>query len=76
MFIVINHKNCNFYQKKGIWKKTDSRKITVLWQFAEIKLIIKYNYSVKRQWQGKGSGRGTLHNHRNAALIQILNFAN
>lgn len=51
MFIAINLKSSDFSKKK--LEKTDIRKITVLWQFHEIKLAIKQNYSVKR-WSGGG----------------------
>lgn len=74
MFIAINLKSSNFHQKN--LEKTDIRKITVLWQFYEIKLAIKENYSVKRQgWGGEDGSRGNLDNHRNAVIVKII-FAN
>lgn len=55
MFIAINLKSSNFHPKN--LEKTDIRKITVLWQFYEIKLAIKENYSVKRQGGGRWQQR-------------------
>jgi len=50
---------------------TGIQKITFSWQLAEIKLNTKQYFSVKREQQGKGAGRGALHKPRNDALVKI-----